>query len=166
MQDQQDGVNMLQPEAVSFSRSKGGVLEGVIQGKSYNELIIYRAFPFRYPSQFISIRTQEGEELGMIEDIANLDAESSLELNRELELRYFLPRVERVERVSFESDLWLWELQTHLGATRLVMRNLHEHLQYAGGDRIILTDQSGRRCEIPDWRRLDAHSRRQLAELL
>ncbi|WP_020619994.1 DUF1854 domain-containing protein [Paenibacillus daejeonensis] len=166
MQDIHDGVRVLQPESVSFSRSRGGVLEGVLHGKSYKELVVYRTFPFRYPSRYLSIRTPEGEELGIIDDIAELDGESRQELSLELEFRYFLPRVERVERVDFQSDLWIWELQTHLGPTRLVMRNLHEHLQYAGGNRIVLTDQSGKRCEIPDWRRLDAHSRRQLSELL
>jgi hypothetical protein len=74
--------------------------------------------------------------------------------------------VTRVDSVKFKSDLWLWELQTHLGPTRMAMRNLHEHLQYPGGGRVILTDIQGKRCEIPDWQTLDAHSRRQLEEVL
>jgi hypothetical protein len=166
MKQHSDRSGLLEPGAVSLSRSKGGVLCGVIDGKSYAELAVYRAFPFSYPDRYISIRTVEGDERGMVGAIAELDPESAEELGRELELRYFLPRVERIERVDFRSDLWLWDLHTHLGPTRLVMRNLHEHLHYAGDGRIVLSDQSGKRCEIADWRRLDAHSRKLLSELL
>jgi hypothetical protein len=60
----------------------------------------------------------------------------------------------------------LWELQTHLGTTKMAMRNLHEHLQYPGGGRIILTDLNGKRCEITEWQALDSHSRKQLKEVL
>lgn len=159
-------IRVLSEDEASFSRGKGGVLQGVIDGKPYDELVVYRTFPFQYDSQYISIRNASGDELGIIRDIAELNEKSAAELTKELQFRYFLPRVTRVESVKFKSDLWLWELQTHLGPARMAMRNLHEHLQYPGGGRIILTDLSGKRCEIPDWHALDAHSRRLLEEVL
>jgi len=159
-------IRMLGPDDVYFSRGAGGVLQGVVNGQPYDELVVHRAFPFRYASEYISVRTPKGDELGIVRDIAELNEESASELERELQFRYFLPRVTRVDSVKFKSDLWLWELQTHLGPTRLAMRNLHEHLQYPGGGRVVLTDLNGKRCEIADWRALDAHSRRQLEEVL
>ncbi|HZG75175.1 MAG TPA: DUF1854 domain-containing protein [Paenibacillus sp.] len=159
-------IRLLGPDDAYFSRGKGGVLQGVVDGKAYDELVVYRAFPFRYATEYISVRDAKGEELGIVRDIAELNEESVAELTKELELRYFLPKVTRVDSVKFKSDLWLWELQTHLGPTRLAMRNLHENLQYPGGGRVILTDLGGKRCEIPDWKALDAHSRRQLEEVL
>src|SRR5690606_22175716 len=112
------------------------------------------------------VRNVKDEELGIVRDVAELDEESRRELERELQYRYFLPRVQRVDSVKQKADLWLWELQTHLGPTRMAMRNLHEHMQFAGDGRIILTDMNGRRCEIPDWQTLDAHSRKQLSEVI
>jgi len=159
-------IRMLGPDDVYFSRGAGGVLQGVVDGQPYDELVVHRVFPFRYASEYISVRTPKGDELGIVRDIAGLNEESASELERELQFRYFLPRVTRVDSVKFKSDLWLWELQTHLGPTRLAMRNLHEHLQYPGGGRVVLTDLNGKRCEIADWRALDAHSRRQLEEVL
>ncbi|MFC5529463.1 DUF1854 domain-containing protein [Cohnella yongneupensis] len=159
-------IRMLTPDNTYFSRGKGGVLQGVVEGKPYEELVVYRAFPFRYATEYISVRDPKGEELGIVRDLAELNEESAAELTKELQFRYFLPKVMRVDSVKLKSELWLWELQTHLGPTRMAMRNLHEHLLYPGGGRIILTDLYGKRCEIPDWRALDAHSRRQLEEVL
>ncbi len=154
-------IRMLTSDNTYFSRGKGGVLQGVVEDKPYEELVVYRAFPFRYATEYISVRDPKGEELGIVRDLAELNEESAAELMKELQFRYFLPKVTRVDSVKLKSELWLWELQT-----RMAMRNLHEHLLYPGGGRIILTDLYGKRCEISDWRALDAHSRRQLEEVL
>ncbi|AJY77553.1 hypothetical protein VN24_06580 [Paenibacillus beijingensis] len=159
-------IHILEPEIVYFSRGTGGVLKGVVEGKLYEELIVFRAFPFLYPTQYISIRDSKGEELGIIQDIWQLDEESGKELERELQFRYFLPRVTRIESVKNKTDLWIWELQTGLGRTRLSMPNLHEYMLFPGGGRIILRDVSGKRCEIEDWRTLDSHSRMQLTDVI
>jgi hypothetical protein len=159
-------IRILEPDEVIFSRGQGGVFQGIIDGKAFKELTVYRTFPFLYTTQYISIRDNKGEELGIIRDIAQLDEECGTEVEKELQFRYFLPRVTRVESVKQKTDLWLWELQTNLGQTRMAMRNLHEHMQFPGGGRIILTDFNGKRCEIADWHGLDAHSRKQLSEVI
>lgn len=159
-------IHIIEPENAFFSRGKGGVFQGVVEGTTYEELVVHRTFPFLYTTQFISVRDPKGKEIGIVRDIAELDAESSKEMERELQFRYFLPRVTRVESVKQKSDLWLWELQTSLGPTRVAMRNLHEHMQFPGGGRIVLTDINGRRCEIPNWQELDSHSRLQLTDVI
>lgn len=164
--EEQFDIRILNKYDISLTRSQGGVLRGTISGKRYKELIVYRCFPFQYESSYLSIRDAKDVELGIVRDIGELDPESAAELTRELQLRYFLPKVTRVDNVKNKSGLWLWELQTYLGPTRLAMRNLHEHIQYPGGSRIILTDLNGKRCEITDWQALDSHSRKQLEEIV
>ncbi|MFC5407400.1 DUF1854 domain-containing protein [Cohnella soli] len=166
MSDDKFDIRILDPEDAFFSRGPGGVFQGVLDGKTYPELVVYRAFPFLYVSHYISIRDAKGEELGIVRDIGELDDESRTELERELQFRYFLPRVTRVDSVKNKSDLWIWELQTNLGPTRITMRNLHEYMQFPGGGRIILTDINGKRCEIADWKALDARSRMQLTDVI
>jgi len=159
-------INILDPDVVSFSRSQGGVFQGVIEGKVYEEMILFRIFPFQYTTKYISVRNPKGEEVGVIRDIDQLDEESRAEMDKELQLRYFLPLVNRIDSVKQKADLWIWELQTNLGPTRIVMRNLHEHMQYPSVNRIILTDINGKRCEIRDWQSLDSHSRNQLKDVV
>jgi hypothetical protein len=159
-------INILEPDAVVFNRHQGGVFQGMVAGKAYDEIILYRIFPFQYTTKFISVRDAKGEEIGVIRDIDQLDEASRVEIDKELQLRYFLPLVTRIDSVKQKSDLWIWELQTNLGPTRIVMRNLHEHMQYPSANRIILTDINGKRCEIRDWLALDGHSRNQLKDVL
>ncbi|WP_054026013.1 DUF1854 domain-containing protein [Bacillus sp. FJAT-28004] len=159
-------INILEPNTVSFTRSQGGVFQGVVEGKVFEEIILYRIFPFQYTTQFISVRDSKGDEIGVIRDIEQLDEESRSEMDKELQLRYFLPLVARIDSIKQKADLWIWELQTNLGPTRIVMRNLHEHMQYPSDNRIILTDINGKRCEVRDWKSLDSHSRSQLKDVL
>jgi hypothetical protein len=159
-------INILDPGVLSFSRRQGGVFQGIINGKTYEEIILFRIFPFQYTTQYISVRDAKGEEIGVIRDIQQLDKESRAEMDKELQLRYFLPLVTQIDSIKQKSDLWIWELQTNLGPTRIVMRNLHEHMQYPSANRIILTDINGKRCEIRDWQALDGHSRNQLKDIL
>jgi hypothetical protein len=159
-------INMLEPGLISFSRRQGGVFQGIIQGKTYEEIILFRIFPFQYTTQYISVRDAKGEEIGVIRDIQQLDEASRAEMDKELQLRYFLPLVTHIDAIKQKADLWIWELQTNLGPTRIVMRNLHEHMQYPSVNRIILTDINGKRCEIRDWLALDGHSRNQLKDIL
>jgi len=165
MADKYD-IRLIEPEHICFSRGAGGVLQGVLDGVAYDELVVYRTFPFRYTTQYISIRNAKGEELGIVRDLQALDGESARELELELQFRYFLPVVTRVESVKQKSDLWIWELQTSLGPTRIAMRNLHDYMQFPDGNRIILTDINGKRCEIRDWRALDSRSRLQMMDVV
>lgn len=159
-------INIFEPGAISFSRSQGGVFQGVVEGKVYEELILFRIFPFQYNTQYISVRNSKSEEIGVIRDIDQLDEESRGEVDKELQLRYFLPVVTRIDSIKQKADMWIWELQTNLGQTRIVMRNLHEHMQYPSLHRIILTDVNGKRCEIRDYSSLDAQSRNKLKDVL
>lgn len=159
-------IHLLEPDRISFSRSSGGVFQAVIEGKAYDEIVLFRVFPFRYTTQFISVRNAKNEEIGIVRDIALLDRESRMEIEKELQLRYFLPIVTRIESVKQKADLWIWELGTNLGDTRIVMRNLHEFMQFPGNNRVILTDMNGKRCEIRDYEQLDSHSKRQLRDVM
>ncbi len=159
-------IRILPPAAVNLKRGAGGVLGGKVENNHYEELTVYRTFPFRFDEEYISVRNAKGEELGIIRELAELEQDSREELRRELQYRYFLPRVNRIVSVKFKSDLWLWDLKTHLGPTRLAMRNLQDYVQLHSGGRVILSDISGKRCQITDWRSLDGHSRKWLEDTL
>lgn len=159
-------IRIIPPEDVVLKRGAGGVLGGWIEGVYYEELTVYRTFPFKFNEEYISIRDAKGEELGIIRAIEELEREWADELRRELQFRYFLPHVHQIIQIKFKSDLWLWDLQTHLGATRLAMRNLQDYVQLHSGGRVILSDISGKRCQIADWQKLDAHSRKLLEDTL
>lgn len=159
-------IRILSPDDCYIYRGEGGVLQGIIAGKTYHELLIYLAFPMHHTSGYVSVRNKEGDEIGIIRDLSKLDRDSAAQLKEEIELRYFLPKVIKIHSIKQKSDRWFWELETHLGSIRIIMRNLHEHIHFPGGNRIILSDLDGRRCDIQDWQQLDATSQRLLKDIL
>ncbi|MGG4394756.1 DUF1854 domain-containing protein [Paenibacillus thiaminolyticus] len=58
------------------------------------------------------------------------------------------------------------KLETDAGLMRMTMRNLHEHVQLHGANRILLTDMNGRCAEIRDLQALDGASKKWLKEVL
>jgi hypothetical protein len=159
-------IYMLEPSQIWLGRSPGGVLQAAIDGVDYPEVTLYRAYPFSKPSEYISVRTSDGDELGIIRSLEGLDQASRQEAERELNLRYLIPRITYIEKITSNPALWIWNVDTTLGRMTLALRNLHEHLQSPAPGRYLITDIEGRRCEIHDLNALDAHSRSQWNKIL
>ena len=50
--------------------------------------------------QFISIRDEEGEEIGLIRDLSELDPVSRKAVQEELNWRYFTPKIQRITSIK------------------------------------------------------------------
>jgi hypothetical protein len=153
-------VRILEPEDIWLERSEGGMLRAVVSGVRYSEVVLFRTYPFSRPAEYISLRTQNGEEIGIIRSLSELEEDSRKEAERELNLRYLIPRITHIESITQTPALWIWKVDTTLGEMTLALRNLHEHLQSPAPGRYLITDIEGRRCEIPDLAALNAHSRK------
>lgn len=154
-------VQILDSQQVWLERNPGGVLQATIDGVDYPEVLLFRTYPFSRPTEYISLRSPKGEEIGLIRSLNELEAASRKEAERELNLRYLLPRVTHIENITQTPALWIWKVETTLGSMTLALRNLHEHLQSPAPGRYLITDIEGRRCEIPDIAALNTHSRNQ-----
>jgi Domain of unknown function (DUF1854) len=159
-------IMLLDPIDVSLFRSKGGVLLAKIKGETYSEITLHQTFPFTKPRKYISIWNKNDYEIGVIRDLYELDEVSRYELNQELRLRYIIPIVTHVSAIKEEPGLWIFQLKTDRGPLQLYMRNIHEHVQSKNGERIIITDMDGKRCEIPDVNLLDQHSKKELQKII
>jgi hypothetical protein len=161
-----EALRLLEPGHVRLEISPGGLLTAVLGGQRHVGVTAAYAFPRTAPGLFLAITDREGRELGVVPDEAALDGDSRTALARYLRLHEGVPQVLRIRRVRHERSRWRLLVDTDRGPMDLLMPNLHEHVELPGGDRVLLRDVDGRVCEVPDWRALDAASRRQLAQLL
>ncbi|TMV51508.1 DUF1854 domain-containing protein [Paenibacillus mesophilus] len=159
-------IRLLDPANVRLSRSAGGVLEMEYDGELSPEVLLFQTYPLSRQEEYVSVRNGKGEEIGIIERLTDLAPGSLEEARKELRLRYLVPRVTRIDKIKQFPGMWVWELQTTLGPTKMSMRNLHEHIQTVGDNRLLLSDMDGNRCEIADMEALDPHSRKQLSRVL
>jgi len=158
-------VNFLEPNAVTFARSAGGVLMGKIDGKDYDEILLYRAFPHSSPYEYISVRNDD-KEIGVIKDIRKLEQKCQDEAIRELHLRYLMPVVKQIHSVSQQKDLWTIKAETDRGEMTLGVEHPHDNIVYTKKGGLLITDLEGRRCEIREIATLDKKSVRELNKMI
>ena len=136
-------------EHLILERADSGVRERVTAA---------RAFPLTAVDRFIVLKDSEDEELGMIQDLSHLDADSRRALAGELERAYFTPVILQVNAIEEEYHIPTWEVDTDRGPRTFVLRSSRRDIRVLSGGRILLRDADGNRYEIPDYRKLDPFS--------
>lgn len=153
-----DGLEYLDPKDVKFTQTSGGVVSLQLGDKYYPKVDLYLAFPFTYPDQFISVRDPEGDEIGLLRSLRELDSDSQKAVQEDLQWRYFTPKIERITALKEEFGHAYWEVITNRGPQKFVSRR-HQAVRLISEDRYLVIDVSGNRYEIPDLSKLDARSR-------
>ena len=152
-------LRLLDPKAITLRADSFGRLwlrEG--DDEEQGPLQSFRALPLTKPSHHISLQTDEGEELGLIPDMDDLDPDSRAVLERDLELYYLKAKVRTINQVETKNGLISFDLVTDLGERRIHVRDRQQIRMIAGGS-VILTDIHGGKYEVPPLDQLDEKSR-------
>ncbi|MFW6389814.1 MAG: DUF1854 domain-containing protein [Halanaerobiales bacterium] len=102
------------------------------------------------------------EEIGIIEDIVDLDPDSQNALERVLEKIYFMPRITKIYEVEEEFGVTRWEVETEKGRRSFDIKSRRRDIRPYDNGRIIFHDIDGNRYEITDYRKLDKNSQKRL----
>jgi Domain of unknown function (DUF1854) len=151
----------LDPKTVTLFRTGGSAVRATIAdpkvGYERTVLVcqIARAFPLSLQDQYIGLRDAKDKDVGMLETLQGLDADSLKVVQEELARRYFVPTIQRVTKIKKEYDTVNFEVETDKGERKFAVQNLKDSIQEVGGGRILLTDRTGSRYNIPDYRALD-----------
>lgn len=149
-----------------FRLTPGGLLSLEIGDKFYPKVDVHLAFPFSWPNRFISIWKPEGDEIGLIEDLSDLDANSQEALKQELNWRYYIIIIKRIISYKEEFGHAYWEVDTDRGQYKFVTRRRDQSVRSVSAVRVLIADVSGNRFEIEDITKLDNRSRFYLETLL
>lgn len=116
-------------------------------------------FPISFPDKWISIRGDDNVEVACVENPEHLAPEVWELLRQELARREFVPVIERIVRVSGNTEPCEFVVETDRGATHFVLK-AEDDVRRVGDHQIIIIDAHGTRYLIPDLRRADAKTRR------
>ncbi len=126
---------------------------------------IRRSFPWSKPGEFISIRSSEGKELVLIEDINSLDPETRAKVEGWLSIHSFIPRITRIEEVDVRFGYQQWKVQTDRGPADFRVQE-REDIRFLHDGRFSVKDADGNVYELTRLDQLDAHSRKAVEALL
>lgn len=149
---------------VQVERDENNDLWLICDGQRVKIGRLVRLLPLTDKSHYISVLDTEGNEIGIIRDLQNIEPTSRSILWEELERIYMMPKIKRVRRIRHErmSGKAIWEVETDLGTMELRIPST-DNIHKARYPRIFIVDEDGRRYEIPNCDALDSRSRRLLA---
>lgn len=153
-------INYLDPKEAIFATTDGGLLSLQVGDRYYSKVDLYQAFPFSLEHQYLSVRDENGEEIGMIKDLREFPPQSQKAIRTELNWRYYAPKIIRVLTLKDEFGHLYWDVETNYGFRKFVTRARDEGIYPIADGRLLIVDMTGNRYEIEDYRRLDAKSLR------
>jgi hypothetical protein len=123
-----------------------------------------RAFPWSGPDRYISVRSAEGKELLLVDDLAAVPAPLRALIERTLADTSFIPRITRVDDIDSQFGYQEWSVETDRGPATFRVQE-REDIRFLGGGRFRIKDADGNIYELPNAEGLDARSQKELSEI-
>lgn len=159
-------IRYLEASECRFAPTPGGFVSLQIGDQTYDRIDVHRAFPFSHGDAFLSVRTKEGKEIGIIRRLADFPKEAVRLLQSELDRRYFMPVITKINEIKEEFGYAYWDVETTSGPRRFTVRGLQESILPISPVRLLIGDVEGNRFEIADYRALDPKSFKMIDALL
>lgn len=150
---------VLGPAEVRMRRNGRALLTVETGGRSFDDVSVRRAFPLEMADGFIGLFDAGGEEIGLLETLDGLDAESRTALEDQLALTYFLPVITSVTSIAEDFGVVHADVETSSGPRRIEIRNIRSHIRVLSRNRAIIEDAEGNRYELRDFHRLPTVTR-------
>ncbi|HEY4390042.1 MAG TPA: DUF1854 domain-containing protein [Paenibacillus sp.] len=147
-------IRYLSAGDVVFTRTEGHMLNVKIGTGEYPGVYIHCSFPHTNKRIYLSIRTVDNEEIGMIRSLDDFPEETQRLLEEQVQLRYFAPEITKVLSVKEEFGYSYWEAETSSGLCRFTVREGGGNVKLMNANRLLIVDVDGNRFIIPYLDRL------------
>jgi hypothetical protein len=152
---------------VRLFRDGAGHVRATVRGdRSVVRPALLRAFPITAPDGFIELREEQGDSVGMLRDLAELDEESRGLAEEILHERYLVPVVREIRGLRRELGVWVWDVVTDRGERTFSMKSPREDVRRLPGGCFRIKDIDGNTFEITDAAALDPRSRQLLDKVV
>ncbi|MDD6798864.1 MAG: DUF1854 domain-containing protein [Firmicutes bacterium] len=160
----------LTPANARFYRSEGNLISLELTGEDgkvekFERVVALRAFPMSNLSEFISIRavsphkTESGKEIGMIRRLSDFDEETGKIVTEELNRRYFIPEVFKINSVKEKFGYHYLDIVTSAGEASIIIGSPFTSIRLLETTGcIMISDMDGGQYIIPDPKKIDQAS--------
>lgn len=157
---------ILEPVDVRITRTRHGDPVACIRETQIVLGHILSVFPISNRDSFVSLRDLNGDEIGVIERVHDLDGTSRHIVHEELNRSYFLPQIEEIFSVTDDLNVITWSVFTDKGPRTFEVRDPRKNVRSVGGGRYIVKDVDGNRYDIPRLGRLPLKSQTLIREFV
>ncbi len=157
--DLMETLDLLDPDQLHVERDAGeGLLVRYPGRGEIQRVTVEPCYPITDFGKYLLLLDADGEEIGLVEDIEDLDDDSMQAVEAELKEQHFIPIITRVLSISRQFHVPVWEVETDRGPRRLELKRGRDVHRMRGG-RIYVRDAGGNGYLIPNVRELDPASR-------
>ena len=128
-------------------------------GRIVTDLEPRRLFPVSGGDRYITLLDKKGKEQAIIRDVNNLLPESAEIILAVLHEYYMIPEITAVLDINEKYGSNTWTVMTERGERTFQIQNRHSDVKQLYDGRILIRDTNDNRYEIPDWTKLDKHSK-------
>lgn len=151
-----DKIEYITPAELSFQQNDSKLITAKVNGEDRGRVAVLRMFPFEYEEEYLCVRCEnysradKEAEIGIIRKLSDFSPEQVKIVRDELQKRYFIPEILKVNEVKEEFGHTMWETETSAGAREFTVTDMSSNVLNLGNGRIILVDVYGNRYCIPD----------------
>ena len=160
------GETVFDAAAAECRQRETGGLDIQLPDGTLEDVHLVPAFPLSDSNRMIQVLSNEGEELGFIDDAGKLDGESRAVITEELERSYFMPQITDIIEAEEKLSVLTLETETDRGARTVQIRNPRKSIRKLPHNRVVIRDVDGNRYEISDWTDIPLYGRDFLAQYL
>jgi Domain of unknown function (DUF1854) len=126
---------------------------------------IRRSFPWSRPGRYVSVRSSEGKELMLIEDVNALPLAERGVIENSLRASVLIPKITRIDQVDVRFGFQQWQVQTDRGPIEFRVQE-REDIRFMNDGRFSIKDADGNVYELAPLDKLDDHSRKAVEALI
>jgi hypothetical protein len=130
-----------------------------------HDVRIRRAFPWSNAQSFVSIRSSDGKEILLIEDVATLPPPVRQTIESYLGGTVRIPRIESIVNIDVRFGFQEWQVKTDRGPVSFRVQE-REDIRFLPDGRYAIRDADGNIYEMRPLSELDDHSRKALVPLI
>ncbi len=125
-----------------------------------------RLFPLTYKDKYILFLDSNGEEVGILSDIEELDMKSKKNIRALLDRYYLLPEILEIISIKETLGVMRWYVKTDKGYKEFEILDTTIDVKKLGEKHLVIIDIDDNKYEIKDYEKLNSASRNMLEEQL
>ena len=135
-------------------------------GVRFEAVVPVRAFPIQSPDVGISLVNSDSEEVGWVDQLADLPEPAQSLIRQELAAREFMPVIAQIVSVSSFSTPCTWTVDTDRGRTEFVLRGDEDIRRIGKDNALLIADTHGIQYLVRDQFALNTASKKILDRFL
>jgi len=147
-------IRYLTPDNAKFSKTVGNTLSIHFGEEEHSAVYVHCSFPHTNKRIFLSVRTVDNKEIGMIRSLDDFPQDTVDLLEEQVKIRYFTPEITKVLDVKMEFGYSYWEAETTAGLSRFTVRGGTSNVKLVSEGRLLINDVNGNRFVIPSLDKL------------